>query len=280
MKDIKEFVDLSIVLVAMVLITNGCGTPTPQIIEKVVTKEVPVEVTRVVEVEVITVATPELAVVESPFEEQWTSSGHADASAEAFIHWDENDPKEVPVACAKCHSTPGYLDFLGDDGSAAGVVDTAAPIGTVITCVACHNEATLAMDSVTFPSGVEVTDLGPEARCMVCHQGRESNVSVNEAIAEAGVADEDTVSADLGFKNIHYFPAAATRLGTVTMGGYQYEGRSYDARFAHVEGFDSCDQCHDPHTLEVRVDACSQCHTDVGGQEDLVNIRMKGSQVD
>ncbi|NIO67568.1 MAG: hypothetical protein GTN71_00510, partial [Anaerolineae bacterium] len=140
--------------------------------------------------------------VEVPFEELWASSGHADAEAEAFRHWDEDDPQEVPVACAKCHSTPGYLDFVGADGTAAGTVDNPAPIGTTVECVACHNDVTLVMDSVVMPSGVEITGLGREARCMQCHQGRHSTVSVNEAIAEVGV-DEDTVSEELGFANIH-----------------------------------------------------------------------------
>jgi hypothetical protein len=98
--------------------------------------------------------------VEVPFLDAWSASGHADAAAEAFVHWDEDDPAEVPVECAKCHSTPGHQDFLGVDGSAAGTVDAAAPIGTAIECVACHNEATLTKDSVVMPSWVEITGLG------------------------------------------------------------------------------------------------------------------------
>jgi osmotically-inducible protein OsmY len=217
--------------------------------------------------------------VEVPFEELWASSGHADAEAEAFRHWDEDDPKEVPTNCAKCHSTPGYLDFVGADGTTAGTVDNPAPIGTTVECVACHNEATLVMDSVVMPSGVEITGLGREARCMQCHQGRESTVSVNEAIAEAGV-DDDAVSEDLGFRNIHYYAAAATKYGTMAKGGYQYEGKSYDANFAHVEAFDTCVKCHDSHTLELKVEACSECHTGVASAEDLRNVRMQGSLVD
>jgi hypothetical protein len=192
--------------------------------------------------------------VEIPFLDEWSGSGHADAAAEPFVHWNEEDPKEVPVECAKCHSTPGYRDFIGADGSAAGVVDQAAPIGTVVECAACHNDVTLTMDSVVMPSGVEITGLGREARCMQCHQGRESTVSVNEAITEAGVADEDTISEEFGFLNIHYYAAAATKYGTVAKGGYEYEGKTYDANFAHVEQFDTCVECHNPHTLEVRVE--------------------------
>lgn len=244
--------------------------------------EVPVEVTRVVEVMVEPEA-PVSAVSVVPFEEKWVASAHADITAEAFIHWNEDDPKEVPVACAKCHSTPGFQDFTGADGSAAGVVDAAAPIGTVIECQACHNDIVINMDTVIFPSGAEVSGLGAEARCMTCHQGRASTVQVNEGIVEAGldpVADLDTVSPDVGFTNIHYFAAAATQYGTIAKGGYEYDGKAYDSKFDHVEGYDTCASCHDPHSLEVKVDECQACHTDVETVEDFANIRMVGSLVD
>jgi len=61
---------------------------------------------------------------------QWAGSAHADASAEAFVHWDSEGA--IPESCARCHSTPGYIDYVGGDGSEAGVVDKAAPIGTVL----------------------------------------------------------------------------------------------------------------------------------------------------
>ena len=47
------------------------------------------------------------------FEEVWKSSPHADGTAAAFTHWDASDPQEIPVACARCHSRVGFLDFLG-----------------------------------------------------------------------------------------------------------------------------------------------------------------------
>jgi len=184
-------------------------------------------------------------VVDVPFLDEWQSSGHADAAAEAFVHWDEESPAEVPVECAKCHSTPGYQDFIGADGSAAGEVDAPVPVGTTVECAACHNNVTLTMDSVVMPSGVEITGLGDESRCMQCHQGRASGPKVDETIAAANLTDDDTVSPDLGFTNIHYFAAAASKYGTVAKGGYQYEGKSYDANFAHVEEFDTCIECHD-----------------------------------
>jgi hypothetical protein len=218
--------------------------------------------------------------VEIPFLEEWLSSGHADAAAEAFVHWNEESPAEVPENCAKCHSTPGYLDFVGADGSAAGAVDAAAPVGTTVECVACHNNVTLTMNNVVMPSGVEITNLGDESRCMQCHQGRASKVQVDESIAAANLTDDDTVSADLGFTNIHYYAAAATKYGTLAQGGYQYEGKSYDGNFAHVEAYDTCIECHDSHSLQVKVDECQACHEGVASVDDLKNVRMEGSLVD
>ncbi|HQX08723.1 MAG TPA: hypothetical protein PKZ19_18200, partial [Zoogloea sp.] len=120
-----------------------------------------VEVTRIVEVPVE--SAPSVAI---PFYDEWANSPHNDTEGEPFNHWNEDDPPEVPTDCAKCHSTPGYIDHLGADGSTPGVVDVAAPIGTTVQCTACHNEVTLDKTSVMFPSGIEITNLGDEARCM------------------------------------------------------------------------------------------------------------------
>jgi hypothetical protein len=213
-----------------------------------------------------------------PFGEQWSGSGHADADAEAFVHWDEDDPAEVPARCAACHSAAGYQDYIGADGSATWVVDQAAPIGTVVSCQVCHNETAMMLDSspIPFPSGITVTVEGPAARCAVCHQGRASTQTVNQTIEDAGLEDMDTVSEDLGFTNIHYFAAAATMYGTLAEGGYQYEGKSYDAKFDHVVDYNTCNECHSPHTLELQVEACAECHT----ESDPKDIRMAGSLVD
>ncbi len=216
-----------------------------------------------------------------PFEQQWAGSPHNDAEAEAFVHWDEEDPAEVPTSCARCHSTPGYLDFLGADGTAAGAVDNAAPVGTTITCEACHSETAAALTSVTFPSEAEVTGLGPSARCMVCHQGRASGVTVDANIEELGLTEDiDTPNAELGFVNIHYFAAAASLFGSEAHGGYEYTDKAYQVRFAHVDGYTECIDCHDQHTLEIRVEECATCHEGVSSVEDLRDTRMNGSLAD
>jgi hypothetical protein len=117
---------------------------------------------------------------------------------------------------------------------------------------------------------------------MECHQGRESTVSVNAKILEtAGVedlaeVDLDAVTEGLGFRNIHYYAAAASKYGTLAKGGYEYAGQTYDGNFAHVESFDTCIECHSPHTLEVQVDSCVMCH----GEGEPSTYRMEGSGVD
>lgn len=224
----------------------------------------------------ITNAAPSISDEEA--EQGWASSGHAASSEEAFVHWNNDDPPQIPESCAKCHSTPGFLDAIGADGTAAGVVNRAASIGTVIECDACHNEATSVMSSVVMPSGIRISNLGPEVVCMQCHQGRYSAVRVNEDLADKG--DEDTINEDLWFQNIHYYAAAATLYGAEAMGGYQYDEKSYQAKYEHVEDFNVCVDCHNSHTLQVRLEACNECHEGVTSKNDVKNIRTQDSLID
>lgn len=202
----------------------------------------------------------------------WAESGHADYAAQSFTFWDGNDPPLIPANCATCHSLHGILDFLGERGAPAGSVSHDMPIGTVVSCSACHNNAAHALTSVTFPSGavVEVRQNG-EATCLLCHQGTESTASVNEAVAGL---DDDVVSEQLGFINVHYHVAAATLMGTTAQGGYEYPSMQYMGRFEHTKGFQSCDSCHNPHHLRVEPLACSACHVNVTGPDDLRMIRQ------
>jgi hypothetical protein len=210
-----------------------------------------------------------------PWYDDWKGSAHADETAEAFRHWD--DTGVIPASCAKCHSRHGFRDFVGEDGSMAGQVDTDHPTGSVVDCVTCHNDSTLQLSDVTFPSGVTVSVDGREAVCMTCHQGRESTDSVNAAILAADPDDDDEILPDQGFINVHYFPAAATRYGGQVRGGYLYDGQSYDVRFRHVEGAHDCQECHNQHTLEIRFDRCQECHVGATDLDDLHEIRMKSS---
>ncbi|MBK8418274.1 hypothetical protein [Candidatus Villigracilis saccharophilus] len=226
----------------------------------------------------------------------FAESGHADAAAEAFIHWDAET--EVPTSCAKCHSEAGFVDFIAD-----GSVDAAAAVPNApFTCTMCHNDAADALTSVTFPSGAVVENLGPEARCMTCHQGRQSKVSVDKKITDFAVTDMDVVvepipavdasgapvldkdgkatTVKFSFPNVHYFAAGGTLYGSQVKMGYEYEGKSYDAKHAHVDGFNTCLGCHDQHSLEVKVEACAECHEGVASVDDLKNVREPSSSKD
>jgi hypothetical protein len=209
--------------------------------------------------------------------EAWSSSPHNRADDEAFRHWDADG--EIEADCAKCHSTPGYLDYLGEDGSEFGVVEAAAPLGTTVNCDACHNPTAASLTTVTFPSGMQIETQDNAARCMECHQGRASGADVDAAIETAGLTDMNTPSDQLGFINIHYYAAAATLYGSEAAGGYQFPDQVYQMQNVHVPGYDTCTSCHNPHTLEVNVETCASCH-DVESLEDLREIRMPGSQVD
>ncbi len=221
---------------------------------------------------------PPVPAASVPFFEAWSGSAHAKSDAEAFNHWNDAtaNPDGVPVACAKCHTNTGIVNFL--NGSP---VNIAIP-GGVISCTTCHNEATASLTSVQFPGteahpGAVLNGLGAEATCIVCHDGRESKITVDAATDKM---DPDTVNPKLGFINLHYFAAAATQYGAQVNGGYEYDGKIYDMKFTHVASMDTCQSCHDQHSLQVKLTTCQQCHENVKTTEDLLNIRMQGSTKD
>jgi formate-dependent nitrite reductase cytochrome c552 subunit len=222
-----------------------------------------------------------------PFKDDFLGSGHTNAKAEAFNHWNSADPAVVPIACAKCHTSAGFQDFAANGKVTA---DVPAPAGT-FTCTTCHNPAVMALTSVTFPSGkvVNTTEEG-EATCMQCHQGRQSKVSVDKQITDFNATDVDAVvqpmkdstgkAVNFGFLNVHYFAAGATLYGSQAQMGYEYDGKIYDPKFRHVDGVDTCLDCHNQHSLQVRVDKCAECHQNVKTVDDLKNNRENGSLVD
>ena len=185
----------------------------------------------------------------------WFRSAHADAAAEAFRHWDEDE--EIRAECATCHSGEGFRAFHGLDGSEPGVVEGPINTGGVVDCGTCHNAGLAQITEVKFPSGLMHPVKGVEASCMTCHQGRTAGVNVSEAIQGL---DADTPNPELRFLNPHYATAAATWLGGYGGAGYHYEGRDYSGRFFHARPVSTCNSCHEPHTLEIAVDSCQTCH--------------------
>ncbi|WP_076449646.1 cytochrome c3 family protein [Roseivivax lentus] len=185
----------------------------------------------------------------------WFRSAHANAASEAFSHWD--DDGEIRAACATCHSGEGFRDFHGLDGSAAGVVDGTIDVGGVVDCGTCHNAGLADITEITFPSGLVHPVTGVEASCLTCHQGRSAGIDVEEAIADLPL---DEANAELRFINPHYATAAATWLGGYGASGYHYDARDYSGRFFHARPVESCNSCHEPHTLEVSLEPCLTCH--------------------
>ncbi len=209
--------------------------------------------------------------------EQWHIAGHADTGAEAFVHWDEDDPPEVPTSCAKCHTTPGFADFALD-----GVVDAAVPVGSVVECSACHQRrnlfadpstrwetvANVALEPVTFPSGATATFANNSNICMACHQGRESGVSVENRVT--------TQSPPYNFINRHYLAAAAILFGSDVTASYEYAGKTYRGQNTYsagmaARGLDNCVGCHmqrgavpplADHRFLPDVSDCNLCHSD------------------
>ncbi len=210
-----------------------------------------------------------------PFYADWAGSKHAAAKSEPFRHWDKEGV--IPAECARCHSTPGFRDYVGADGSTPFKVDHPVPVGSVITCTACHNDKTVRLSTVIFPSGAKVEHLDANARCMTCHQGRELTVSVNKAIA--GVPD-DQVMPKQGFINVHYFAAGATLYGHIAQGGYEYPGKSYAGLLKHRAPYTTCTGCHATHALEVKVNDCAACHKEVTDKASLHKIRADKVDLD
>ena len=212
----------------------------------------------------------------------WWNSAHADASAEAFVHWNEDEPAEIPVYCAKCHSGKAFLDYLGMDGSTAMVVDSPGAINSVITCETCHNEAADVLTMVKFPSGVELEMATGDALCGTCHSGLSAGIAVNET---AAVFEGDDVIPESSFINPHYAFASTTHFGSEAQGGYQYDGKQYVGKFEHADGVDTCTSCHEPHSLHMRKDyddanLCAACHSNVSGYEDYREVFVDGIDYD
>jgi hypothetical protein len=190
-------------------------------------------------------------------------AGHFQGAAEAFRHWDEEG--EVSGRCSKCHTTGGLPFFLAEGANIA------EPVANGLTCATCHDAipgyTRLAVGAVTFPSGI-VLDAGDSDTnlCMTCHQGRESGLSVELAVAGLAL---DTPSPSLRFINVHYLAAGATRFGGEAMGAYEYRGQTYQGYFKHVRNADACTECHDAHLGQVTLSVCSMCHKGIQTPADI-----------
>jgi hypothetical protein len=207
---------------------------------------------------------------------RYATSGHADREARAFTLWSNNDPPVVPAFCARCHGTPGFLDYLGADGSPPGAMNRRAPAGEVVTCIACHNPTAHALEQVAFQSGVEFKPVQTEATCLICHQSLESTNGLRDALEGL----EDDVVSPYSFIDPHYKIAASTQLGSVAHSGYEYPEREYAGYFAHAAGAETCTDCHNPHDLTVEPKKCAPCHLNVVRNVNFLSIRTQKTDYD
>jgi Zn finger protein HypA/HybF involved in hydrogenase expression len=191
----------------------------------------------------------------------WQTSAHS--------NWYIEEIPENSTACAKCHNALGYLKFLGVEGSSANQFEEPASTDITIKCQVCHNEVAETRDFIVMPSGLEISGLGQESNCLECHQGLASSLQVAETIADN---PKDLVDPNLTMPNLHANAAGATFYGTQAQGGAEYPQYQFSSKFYHI--FDTCGTCHDPHTLQVRVDKCSACHLGATSLAGVRNIRL------
>jgi hypothetical protein len=195
--------------------------------------------------------------------------GHFARDAQAFHDWDKE--KEIAAVCSRCHGADRVPEYLKE-----GKTTPAPHVKNGFACTNCHADMLTyerhKVAKVNFASGISVdTGNNDSNLCMTCHQGRESTASLNKAIAGLPL---DTPDPKLNFVHVHYFPAGAVRYGTEAKVGYEYEGKKYVGRFAHMPNVSACTGCHQPHTGEVKIDRCGGCHDKVATLADLANIRM------
>jgi hypothetical protein len=200
--------------------------------------------------------------------------GHFSKTNKAFRYWDKEPA--IPPVCARCHAADGLATFLRDGKNPA----SPHVAGYGFACTNCHVDAQtfVVRDAarVTFASGASV-DTGDRASnlCMQCHQGRESTVSVNKAIAGM---DADKPEPKLNFVHVHYLQAGATMFGTEAAIGYEYASKTYAGRSRHP--LNTCTSCHDPHGLRVKAEGCTNCHASVKDKDDLPRIRVSKGDLD
>lgn len=188
----------------------------------------------------------------------------------------------MPGSCAKCHTAGGIPQYFKNNTTIA--VEPSASL----TCTTCHVDLVdfevIQFKEVTFPSGAKLSfgEDEPANICMNCHQGRESTVSVNNAIKNSGAGDDD-VSDKLAFRNVHYFAAGASLWGNDAKGAYQFDGKEYNGRNFHADDEDApkvCTDCHNQHELTIKLDTCADCHDNVETLDDVLNIRMVSDDVE
>jgi len=227
-------------------------------------------------------------------QQQWAEGAHhpiplgpvvdigGDPFPSAPVNWGAVD-HDFSSGCLRCHSAAGFAELNGTFGNAVATSNAFGEAGAFITCNACHDgvdyptrfnsRLRLDGDALFFNNDgsvrLTVEEAGPSATCMYCHQGRESGITVANAIAAA-----DTHP----FINRHYLAAAAILNGSDAMAAFQYSGQSYEGPntfpgHPDENNQDTCVGCHlrslDDHTFKPALADCSECHTGIADFDDI-----------
>jgi hypothetical protein len=106
-------------------------------------------------------------------------------------------------ACVRCHTAPGFAEFVGNGGSTNTYVTNT--VYEAITCAACHDphdktnpHQLRAAPIYTLPEGTTVTNAGLGALCMNCHHARNGSASNNIALYQQNKPTWDAGSVSFG----------------------------------------------------------------------------------
>lgn len=200
--------------------------------------------------------------VHHPTGAEWDSSAHSGVILSPATR----------AECAKCHNGAIADRFLNDPEGF--IAPTTAPADTLpLTCVVCHdphgnsNPASLRNASVTdrvLPNQVLVEAAGAGRLCMSCHNGRRTNVDINDQIENGnsrGIGPHHSVQGDM-------------LAGVNAYQGVAGEGFPWTSS-RHILVQDACVTCHTHpvpfgeetgeaaytgHRFVPTVQACAPCH--------------------
>jgi hypothetical protein len=197
--------------------------------------------------------------------------------------------------CARCHSSDGFRDFIGADGSASNIanvqysgtdvttvcvangalpcLDTNKVLGTNATtvyyangfrCDACHNGATVlgggTLNQHTFPRGNAVTMDGNTAICSQCHDGGRPGYEVSKLLAQspelAYTTAPDTQLTGTNNKTVRaHYLPAASSLFGADASNWYQYPGAVYTSQNKHGGIAACTDCHSPHTGSVFPDS-------------------------
>ena len=145
----KKLIFFGVLLLSIVLVLAACGSPAPTATQAPAQPtQAPAKPTE--PPKPTDVPKPTEAPMVVPNMDAFKASGHADAKAMAFNDWNEANPPEVPTACARCHTSAGFQEFVATGKVATGIsllqrARSSAKPATIVTASE--------LVSVTFPSG-------------------------------------------------------------------------------------------------------------------------------